>query len=394
MTIQLRSASYKGVSFLFKDLPTIGGNRLIVFRFPGSDKQAIERQGQTPREFKATIIIPHDDYYAQRDNLLRVLEDGQVGTLIHPTFGTVENVASGKYKLTEKLSEIGRAEINVDFFLDESPGIPQAAGTLPAQVQIQQEALDDQLETDTSDQFEVSLTSSSNFLDSIDNLNDVASDFLNITTLFDPLTGGAAELTKQVNDFSANTGSLITTPAELVSTMSELFESVQNLFERPEEVLGAMKTLFSFGDDDPVIIETTVGLTERKKNRDTIRTYMKTTSLGYAYTNASQSTYETDVALDELQNGLEAQYVDIRTNQNITNESLEQLDRLRVQAQKSLDEIRVNSPSIITVETPRRPLSVLLYAYYGNTDLFEQISDLNNINQNAFVEGQVRLLVV
>ncbi len=75
--IELKTAKYKGVEFLFEDMSTTGGNRLIKYNFPGSDKQAIERQGRLPRTFNLTAIIPHENYYQQRDNLLRVLDEVQ-----------------------------------------------------------------------------------------------------------------------------------------------------------------------------------------------------------------------------------------------------------------------------------------------------------------------------
>ena len=82
----------------------------------------------------------------------------------------------------------------------------------------------------------------------------------------------------------------------------------------------------------------------------------------------------------------------VRDNERLSNESLEQLDRLRVQAQKTLDNARVTASSIITVETRLMPLSVFVYSYYGSTDNMDTIAALNNINQNAFIEGEIRIL--
>ena len=113
--IQLKTAKYKGVEFLFEDAATTGGNRLIKFNYPGSDKQSIEVQGKAPRSFNITAWIPHENYYQERDNLLRVLEDGEEGVLTHPTFGDVEKVISGVYTLTEVISELGRAKITIPF---------------------------------------------------------------------------------------------------------------------------------------------------------------------------------------------------------------------------------------------------------------------------------------
>ena len=101
--IQLKTANYKGVEFAIRDMPTTGGNRIIKFNYPGSDKQSIEVQGKAPRSFSLTAVIPHENYFSERDELLRVLEDGERGTLVHPTFGAIENVINGEFSLNENI---------------------------------------------------------------------------------------------------------------------------------------------------------------------------------------------------------------------------------------------------------------------------------------------------
>jgi len=168
--IQLKVGKYKGVEFLFELMPTTGGNRLIKFNFPGSDRQSIERQGKAPKSFNITIWIPHENYFQKRDDLLRVLEDGESGVLTHPTFGDVENVINGIYTLTETISELGRAKLKVPFEVDDSPGIPVQSGDLVSQVQSASDLLNTQLAADVTDGYGVTLSFSGNFNDALDNL--------------------------------------------------------------------------------------------------------------------------------------------------------------------------------------------------------------------------------
>jgi prophage DNA circulation protein len=390
--IELKTAKYKGVEFLFGDMPTTGGNRLIKYNFPGSDNQAIERQGKAPRSFSITAIIPHEDYHQQRDNLLRVLEDGERGVLTHPTFGDVENVINGVYTLTEKLTTLGRAEITIPFEIDDAPGIPQQSGALAAQVQVQADLLNAQLAADLADGYVVGSNFPSNFTDALANLDNVTAAFNSTAEFATPITDNIAAFRQSINTFSASIGGLIQAPADLATSVRGLFEDLNNLYEAPETLIGAFKLLFPFGEDDPVVPETTVGRVQRNQNRNLVRTNMRVQALSYSYLAASETEYSSTDDLELAQADLEAQYVDARSNQLLTNEALEALDRVRVQAQKALDAVRVNTRSIITIETPRVPLTVLVFDYYGATDLVETIADLNDINQNAFVEGEVRVL--
>lgn len=410
--IELKTAKYKKVEFLFKDMTTTGGNRLIKFNFPGSDKQAIERQGKAPRSFNLIIIIPHEDYYKKRNELLRILEDGKEDTLTHPTFGDVEKVLNGKYTLTEKTSELGRAEIVVPFEVNDSSGIPVQSGDLPSQVEEQQKKTTEEVTTDLADTYEVTKSFAGNFTDAIDNLNAVSDAIANAGDFADPIFENVAAFRSSVRAFSASIGNLIQAPAELASSIQGMFEDLNNLYETPEDLLGAFGLLFSFGEDDPEVLTSTAGRAERKQNRDLVRSSMRIQALSFSYLAAAQIEYQTTEDLDLAQDALEAQYLNARNarslvrgaqpavagrpiepnEQLISNESRGALDRLRVQAQKALDVVRVNTRSIITVETPVKPLTILVYEYYGSTELVEVIAELNNIKQNAFVEGDIRIL--
>lgn len=390
--IQLKNARYKGVDMLFESAPTTGGNRLIAYNFPGSDKQAIEVQGKAPNDFSLTVWIPHDDYYAKRDNLIRVLEDAETGVLTHPTFGDIDNVINGIYTLTETISELGRAKIVIPFKVDDAVGIPQQSGQLVSQVQQQQSVLNTSLDNDLGTGYGINLNFPGNFTDGLLDAQSVSAAFKSAATLATPINTQAAEFAKLINAYDDGIGDLIRAPASLAASISNIFVSLDNLYDKPADVLRVMRGLFNFGDDDPEVNETTVARVERKKNRDLIRANMKTQALGYAYFSAADQEYETDEALDLVQDLLEEQYLDVRDNERLSNESLEQLDRLRVQAQKTLDNARVTASSIITVETRLMPLSVFVYSYYGSTDNMDTIAALNNINQNAFIEGEIRIL--
>ncbi|MCK4758545.1 MAG: DNA circularization N-terminal domain-containing protein [Candidatus Aminicenantes bacterium] len=390
--IQLKTANYKGVEFAIRDMPTTGGNRIIKFNYPGSDKQSIEVQGKLPRSFSITAVIPHENYFSERDELLRVLEDGERGTLVHPTFGAIENVINGEYGLSENITELGRAEVTIQFEIDDSVGIPTESGNLGEEVAEQSNQLNNDLEEDFGEEYEVSLTSTGNFADALDNIGQVSQAIADASKTYNAPAEDLATIAAEINTFNGAIGNQIQSPTVLASSINGLFQSLDNLQETAERAFAQMKAMFNFGDDDPIIQEDTVGRIERKKNRDATRTMMKTQALSYAYVNASLITYETSDDLDLIQNQLEDQYLSIRNNELISNRTLEQLDRLRVQALKALDSASVNTRSIITIETSRKPLSVLVYEYYGNTELFDTIAELNNIKQNSFVEGEIRIL--
>lgn len=411
--IQLKTARYKGVEMPFEAMSTAGGNRIVRFNFPGSDKQSVEVQGKAPREFTLDFWIPHENYYQERDAFLAVLEDGELGVLTHPTFGDVENVINGKYTLTETISELGRARVSVPFFIDDAgEGIPIQSANLPAQVATDTAALNEQLGLDF-EFYGVTISFSGNFTDAAESMGAAIAAIAEAASLFDPSPEDAAEFTQQVNVLANNIGSLVESPPAFSTGVSVLFESLNNLFDSPELTLAVFESLFEFGSDDPSVVQNTVGRKERKINRDILRTQMAAQALSFAYLSSSQIEFQTDDEITEVQDRLEVQYLAIKTGNIISNEttstrlpddqsqpnayllsneSFEQLDRLRTQAQLVFDGAQVNTNTIITVNTPLRPLSVLVFAYYGSTELVETIAELNDVKQNAFVDGDIRIL--
>ena len=391
MIIQLKNGSYKGVNIVFVESETSGGNRLVKFNYPSSDNQSIEIQGKQERSFSLTIWIPFDNYYEKRDELLRVLEDGKFGTFVHPTFGDIENVTNGLYTLSEKQSELGRGSVTVTFEVDTGEGVPIQSGDTVSLVQDAAITLNETINSDLSDTYEVAASSGGNFEDAVNNIGGLVDLFESAANTVESKLDEFADFNQQVKDFRSDVYSVVSTPANLAERLANLFVTLDRLTDNPEDIIKPLKRLFAFGDNDPDIKPTTFARIERKKNRDQLRVAVKTQALSYAYIAYAQIEYSTAEDLEAAQRELEEQYKSVR-NESISNEALESLDRLRVQGQRTLDNAKVSRKSIITIDTKLMPLTVLVYSYYGNTDLVETIAELNNIKQNAFVEGEIRIL--
>ena len=390
--VQLKESSYKGVPFLAKTMPTSGGRRVNVIRYPRSDKQSVEDQGLIPRQFSITAVIPHDDYLDVRDSLLRVLEDGEIGSLIHPTFGEVEKVRSGRYSLNERITELGKAELVMEFFIEQASGIPISSGGVASQVQIASVSLNESLAQDITDGYKVTSSFTGNFSEASGDALNISSALASATAKINPLTDNINNFNAIISGYEGAINNLIQLPESFGSSISDLFLSFDNLYDAASDTLIAISGVFGFGGNDESFKQDTAGRVERQKNQDLVRANVKTQSLSYAYVAAVQIEFESEEGLALVNAQLEEQYIDIRNNELLSNESLLSLDNLRIQANSALSQILLNTRKIITINTRIIPLAVLVYQYYGSTDLVGIISELNKIQQNAFVEGDVRIL--
>lgn len=96
----LRQASFGGVPFAVRENRSRFGGRNAIHRYPYRDDAYIEPLGKLPRQYELIgFLIENSRVYgggpviAQRDALVSACEKAGPQTLVHPTFGTVENVS-------------------------------------------------------------------------------------------------------------------------------------------------------------------------------------------------------------------------------------------------------------------------------------------------------------
>ncbi len=390
--IQLKESSYKGVSYLAKAMPTAGGRRINVIRFPRSDKQKIEDQGLMPRQFSITGVIPHDNYFEVRDSLLRVFEDGEKGPMVHPTFGEILNVRNGKYQLTEVISKLGRAEFTVEFFIDGAAGIPISSANTASNVQSASDDLNASLSSDLAEGFNVTSSFTGNFSSATSDSLNISSQFTDSATNAVTIDGGLNIFFAKITAYNNSITSLIQAPQILADSVRSLFNSFDNIHESANSTFLAIASMFDFGSDDQAFKQDTAGRIERQINQDLIRANIKTQALSYAYLSSVQIDFDSESSLSDINDQLEAQYSDVRSNELLSNESLLNLDALRLQSNAAMSQILLNTRKVITINTRQIPLPVLVYQYYGSLELVETIAEMNGINQRSFVSGDVRIL--
>ncbi len=110
----LKVASYGGVKFGVESDVLISGRKGAIHSYPFRDTNWIEDLGQRARQFEVSCFLVEDDIVlraggvvAQRDALLKVCESPGAKSLVHPTLGTIEDVACLGIEISERL-DMGR----------------------------------------------------------------------------------------------------------------------------------------------------------------------------------------------------------------------------------------------------------------------------------------------
>lgn len=391
MTVQqeLHPATFKNVPFLVTQSNTSGGRKTITHEFVNSNERNVEDLGLLQKTFSITAIITGPNYTQKKDALIRVLEEGGRGPLVHPFFGRL-NVVAKPYSLVETMTELGEAKFSLVFERSEDNPQPQPGGSTIQTVGSSADGLFNSLEDDVADSFTVSNKFPRNFKDAETTMENIGLVFQSATSRVRNNVQGLNEFNSTVVDFNDDFRSLIASPQELGLAIGNLFTTMRDIATTPVEFLDILSNFYDFGDDDTPIILTTEERIERQDNRTIINNLIKVGSLADSYRFVVTVDFDTVDNIDEAQEILDNQYSatvdDLPTDTQIV------LNELRNQARDFLDEQRISAKRVIEIETKRIPAQVLTYSLYGNVDDTEKIIELNTVKDVSFVEGEVQVL--
>jgi prophage DNA circulation protein len=114
-------ASFRGITFLVERTSQQGGRRIVEDDLPERDDSYFQDMGRKNRSFSIKGYLIGDEYYSQRDKLIKALEEPGTGTLVHPYRGDYE-VRCTDYAVDEQSSEgrMCRFDLTFQWESDES----------------------------------------------------------------------------------------------------------------------------------------------------------------------------------------------------------------------------------------------------------------------------------
>jgi prophage DNA circulation protein len=130
---QLQPGSWRGVGFVMDAAELKTGRRVAMHEYPYRDTVWPEDLGRLPRRFSFQAFLVGDDVYQQRDAMVEACEQPGEGTLVHPTFGSVECVLVD-FTTTDRRERGRMVEIAFSFVVSGDILFPTTALATGAQV--------------------------------------------------------------------------------------------------------------------------------------------------------------------------------------------------------------------------------------------------------------------
>jgi prophage DNA circulation protein len=385
---------YKGIAIAIDSASVDGGRKTAIKQFPSRDTQSVEDLGLRPRKYSLEIVIndkQDQDYFAYRNSLLAALESKGPGELIHPLYGRIENVVAVSYSLNEVFNSFGDTTVSVDFEVNENTGIPVSSANVVTEISISNDAVQEAVALDISEDFVVTESFSGNFSAAVDKVNEIIDQAREATSFVGEAAEKLNEFSAEIGQLSANVNALVSNPLQLSQAFTSLFNSVNGLYASSRATFETFVGFFGFGNADTDILQNTAGRIQRKKNNDVLNGAVAASSLGYSYLASVKIDYQTTREIDELTARLDAQYEQVQQS-GASQEVKDAITDMRVIVLQSLDQVRVNTPRIITIDTNPTTIRILGFNYYGNDEQGQVLSELNDISDVSFIQGEIQVL--
>lgn len=387
---RLYPASYKGAEFDFIADSRSDGRRVVIHEYPGQSDDA-EDLGKRTRQFSIQAVIKGFFYEDNKKKLEEALNSEGAGILIHPFLGSINCVSLG-FTIVENTGKVGVAIYTLTFKEITGNTYPIPSSNVTSLISNLYNNLYDFIRDYLNGEYAVDFVKNIEF--SAQKLRELESF---TTAIVGSIKGADTDKSNYENlaaKINSNSIKIASSNGDIGGTLSEFLSTFDIISIDGQIRFDSSNKLFGFGEDDIFLNFDTVQNNQNINNLKTINGSINTLALTNMYDAAKNIDYTDQDQLDAVVTSLNNNYdALIDSDKLILKENLlDQLDDIRVQTNKFFNQIRLTLPRIVEIETNPIPLAVLVYQYYGNTDNYNIILDLNNIYNPSRVSGVIKML--
>ncbi|MBL7686195.1 MAG: DNA circularization N-terminal domain-containing protein, partial [Deltaproteobacteria bacterium] len=282
---QLRTASFRNVTFKVDTAEMSFGRRNQLHEYPQKDTPFSEDLGRKAREYTFNAYIIGDNYFRNRDALIKAIEGSkEPATLIHPTLGN-KRVIPKECRTSFNNKQGGIEFFTLTFVEAGEKKFPSGLFNTGGLLNLQSIAVIDKIGSYVDKVY--------NTLDYIDNVASKATGLVNDfvgtiesalpfariqETFFSPFKNLISTFKSLIptNISSSNLlrGDVVASSAENLSVSKvgivSLVTGISKVCKNSHEVLRVQKRIFQFGSSYPAVIKTTPSSIQESKNQDAI----------------------------------------------------------------------------------------------------------------------------
>jgi hypothetical protein len=386
---KLPIASFKGVEFHYQDGTVDGGRKTVTHEYPDSKNRYVEDLSGLEKKFSINAMIDDNVSFVDRDNLISVLEEGGIGTLIHPTFGE-QSVVSIGYSLTDSIRELGVSKISLNFEVASDNVLPEASkgnkgflANLKSKLLGENEAVFDRT-------WKSVVKAKAKFDSANKTLKTTARSINKASQLVQGSGDTFSDFTTSINQIVSASASLVQSPSVLASNLRLAFDNLSVAYNSSQDVFDVAKSMFGFSERDRESNGNSQLQKDIKNNQDQINNFVNAAVIALAYNAAGNITYKTLDDLNSVITDLERGFDSLPT---LDREIYQTVLDMRLEASKIFSNLAINLPNVADYEIVNAlSLNNLVYSLYGSLALKNDIRDLNQFQDTSAVSGTIKIL--
>lgn len=250
----LVAGSFRGVPFRTVGGEIRVGRRNQVNEYPQRDEPYVDDLGRRGRRYPVDAYLIGDNYFQERDELIKAFETKGAGELIHPRYGIVRVSLETEGSFKETTEEGGLVRITVTFVEDTSRIYPTVTADTVSKVESTANAADEAAEACFAEEFSVDGASvlAGQALEGLKGLKASVGGLLEMARQATSVEG-LAQIVGQVGGLLGNVAELIRTPVVLVQSLRSIYAQLVQHVRRPLQAFAELQSVFFANERSPSV---------------------------------------------------------------------------------------------------------------------------------------------
>jgi prophage DNA circulation protein len=373
-------ASFKNATFFYQDSSGSGGRKTKTYEYPNKKERYVEDLGGLEKKFTINAITDDNVNYSQRDELIKVLDEGGVGTFTHPAFGDLQVVCVG-YTFTDL---IGITKFSIEFEVASLNILPtKVSGNKGFLAKLKSSILGKNEDTFNKGWKSVK-NAKAKFDSGVKTLKQTANKINNVSKQIRGAGDSFADFSTSLNQIVLSANRLVQAPSILASNLRASFDNLAVAYNNSKDLFNITKKLFGFNERDQL------GKGDIKTNQDQLNNFINVAVVATAYEAAANIDYQN---LEELNQVISELEIGFDSLPDIDKDLKDSLILMKIEATNIFSQLAISLPNIANYEI-RNPISlnVLTYKLYGSLELKETLRTLNNFGNTSTIEGKIKIL--
>lgn len=376
------------------EMPELG-RKTVVHEYPNSDNRYVEDLGKNAGKYVLDIEIQETTasaYKRSRNALMKALETQGIGVLTHPTLGKKKVVPEPASMSENFITENGVVAFRITF-------LESTLNIFPTSTEGNQGFLANLYDKTFGDSESVLGKALDYYNQTIelfnegrDALQEITGTINDVVSTINGVADEVAAFSADIKSFSASIITLMQTPANLARRFTTIYNSIATITDDFRIMTNIVLQIFGSGNRTKINGNSSL-INQANTNKIALANYTDVACLTIAYLATTNIDFTSQSDIDTMLARLNAAF-DTLDPDSVNEDVYYNLQDMRTQNRLLLQNLRTTLPYYVSLRTNLIPTAVLAYNLYGDSTRSDELNALNEVEDPAFISGNITALSI